>query len=471
MKRDWKRARAISAALIALKDALAKQDAPEINAIECRAILDTASPDALAAEGELELAWLYYNQQRGIQLVAAPFRSHMPQEEGLRLLSMLYGTRKLPKVPSGLQSIDRLKLGIELAISDDLRSDAQKWKAIAVEDEQASRKTIGVGDVEARNKKEQERELKILSNTKINCISGMIRNHVEYWAQKPYVEHHIPDLGEVFWILSSDPGMAVQELRRSWHDYEDHRKRVIGLSTPYCYPHYFFTQNERDAALSRTWPAWCRGAVPETQDTRDALEAHIRKSITEDIAADRTGWDRLRRKEEERKQLYLDQRPARIAEHRKEFTSKIIDTFGQEVLDLISEDDIAAYSEGMADYSASRDHLWNTVIDKYEFDQKTTLCLYFIRQGARVKIGITSNLEKRLAQIRTSAPQPCKVENVVYTHYGELLERKLHRALTAYNTHLEWFDLPPKIAKLLFEAKSKKDFERFIEQLAQVESE
>jgi hypothetical protein len=88
-----------------------------------------------------------------------------------------------------------------------------------------------------------------------------------------------------------------------------------------------------------------------------------------------------------------------------------------------------------------------------------------------LKIGITSNLEKRLAQIRTSAPQPCKIENVVYTHYGELLERKLHRALAEYNTHLEWFDLPPKIAELLFKAKSRKDIERFVEQLAQGESE
>lgn len=469
MKRDWQKAREISTALITLKDTVAKQDTANVHSGELRAILETTSLDTLTAQGELELAWLYYNQQRGTQLVAAPFKSHTSQEERLRLLTMLCGTRDLPKAPSGNQGLDRLKLAIELAILDDAMSDAPKWKAIAVEHEQAARKTTGIGDVPGRDESEQERELEILFNTKINCIFGMLKNHVEYWGQRPHVDDHVPDLEEVFWILSADPKTSMIELRRSWNEYE--RNRKLRIEHPLYTIHRFSTQEERDAALSRKWPDWCIGAVPETWENRGALETHIRRAITEDIAAERMAWERFRKEERNRKQLYLNQRPERIARHREQFVSKILDTFGQEALDLISEDDITAYSEGMADRSSSEPRLWKIVIDKYDFDQNTNSCLYFLRQGDRVKIGITSNVERRFAQIKTSAPQPCTIENVVYTHYGELLERKLHHALAEYNTHLEWFDLPPRIEELLFKAKNREDIERFLGQLAQGKSE
>jgi len=463
MQRDWKRARAIATSLTALKDTLAKQDAPKFDAEEFRAILDTICPDTVVNRGELDLVWLYYNQQRGEQLATAPLRSHKTEDENRCGLSLLFGTRELPKVPAELQGLERLKRGIEMAIFDDIKSDAQKWAAIATEDQRENKKTQENGGTLIRDKKEEERAAQCLFNRKITCVHGMLKNHVRYWSQEPHVEGQIPDLGEVFWILSSDTETRIQELRSSWYDYERHRRRFIDFGEP----HRVFTQEEKDVALSREWPAWCRGAVPNNQETRDALEAHIRTSIAEDIVADRIGWERLRRKEEEIKQRHINQRPERIARYRDQFTSKILETFGQEVLDLISEDDIAAYSQGMADRSASRDKLWNNVIDKYDFDQKTSSCLYFIRQGAAVKIGITGNLEKRFAQIRTSASQPCKIENVVYTHFGEILERKLHHTLAEYNTHLEWFVLPPWVEEILFNAKSKMDIERFVHQLAQ----
>ncbi len=237
--------------------------------------------------------WIYYNQQRGEQLATAPLRSHKTEDEKRCGLSLLLGTRELPKVPAGLQGLERMKRGIELAIYDDIKSDAQKWAAIATEDQRGDKRTQESGETLSRDKKEEEREAQYLFNRKITCVHGMLKNHVRYWAQESHVEGHIPDLGEVLWIFSSDTETRIQELRSSWREYEDHRRRFINFGDP----HRVFTQEEKDAALAREWPAWCRGLVPNNQETRDALEAHIRTSIAGDIVADRVGSDILTCKE------------------------------------------------------------------------------------------------------------------------------------------------------------------------------
>ena len=471
MKPDRQRAIAISTALKALKDTLSKQDLQQVDAGECRAILDTASPDTLAAQEELEMAWRDYNQLRGVQLCTAPFSSHRSEGERKDTIAMLKGERALPTIPAGLQGLDGLKLGIELAISDDIISDAQKWKAIAVENEQSVKKLREFRTAYTRERKEQERKLKEQESKLNHAISRMgesirmmLQKHVEYWAQNPHGGDHSPNLGEILGILSSEPKIGTKELLDGWHRYENWREILIKYSIGD--PYHDFTEDEKETAAftSRRLPDECKTGNP---GAREVLEKHIRSAIRQDAEEDSLAWKRKRQSEEDRRKRYSDQRPARIAKHRKEFTSQILDTFGQEVLDLISEDDINAYSEGMADRTASRSHLWNTAIDKYYFDQKTNSCLYFLRQGAAVKIGITSDLARRFAQIKTSAPLPCKIENVVYTHHGELLERQLHSALADHNTHLEWFVLPPRIEEVLFKAKSKKDIELFLEQLAQ----
>ena len=137
---------------------------------------------------------------------------------------------------------------------------------------------------------------------------------------------------------------------------------------------------------------------------------------------------------------------------------------------MISNQDIDRYSLGIVDHRESEEDLWYSILKKYDFDQNTNSCLYFVRQGDAIKIGITDNLSQRFAQIKTSAAFRCKVENVVYTQHGRVLERKLHQALSRFNTHLEWFVLPPGIEKMLFAAKSVGDIENVLMQIIEEES-
>ena len=68
-------------------------------------------------------------------------------------------------------------------------------------------------------------------------------------------------------------------------------------------------------------------------------------------------------------------------------------------------------------------------------------------------------LDSRFAQIKTSAAYPCEIANVVYTHFGFLMEQKLHQRLSQFNSHLEWFILPAEVEERLFKAKSLSDIE------------
>ncbi len=141
-----------------------------------------------------------------------------------------------------------------------------------------------------------------------------------------------------------------------------------------------------------------------------------------------------------------------------EFISKTVDKYGENVLNSISPSDIARYCMGV-EAGENEENLWYSILEKYDFDQTTDSCLYFIKQGNATKIGITNSLASRLAQIKTSAAFPCEIMNVVYTHFGYRMEQELHRRLSQYNSHLEWFVLPQEIEEVLFKAKSLNDIE------------
>jgi hypothetical protein len=108
------------------------------------------------------------------------------------------------------------------------------------------------------------------------------------------------------------------------------------------------------------------------------------------------------------------------------------------------------------------DELWYSVLEKYDFDQTTDSCLYSIKQGIATKIGITDSFNSRFSQIKTSAALPCEIANVVHTHFGYRMEQKLHKRLSQFSSHLEWFVLPPEIEEILFKAKSLNDIENFL---------
>lgn len=149
------------------------------------------------------------------------------------------------------------------------------------------------------------------------------------------------------------------------------------------------------------------------------------------------------------------------AEIRTEFITRTVEKYGKDVLSVISPSDITKYCIDV-EAGGDEDDLWYSVFEKYDFDQTTDSCLYFIKQGTATKIGITDSLNARFSQIKTSAALPCEIVNVVYTHFGYRVEQKLHRCLSQFNSHLEWFILPSEIEEILFKAKSCKDIEDFL---------
>lgn len=60
------------------------------------------------------------------------------------------------------------------------------------------------------------------------------------------------------------------------------------------------------------------------------------------------------------------------------------------------------------------------------------------RGAALVKIGRTTNLERRLAAIQTACPN--RVEVLWHTEGGSALERGLHAEFGHFREHGEWFD-------------------------------
>lgn len=149
------------------------------------------------------------------------------------------------------------------------------------------------------------------------------------------------------------------------------------------------------------------------------------------------------------------------AEIRTEFISRATEKYGESVLGAIKPSDISNYCMEV-EAGGDEDYLWYSVLRKYEFDQTTDSCLYFIKQGPATKIGITDSLDLRFAQIKTSAAFPCEIANVVYTHFGYELEQTLHQRLRRFNSHLEWFVLPSEIEARLFNAKSRNEIEEFL---------
>jgi len=191
----------------------------------------------------------------------------------------------------------------------------------------------------------------------------------------------------------------------------------------------------------------------------------IKNKIAEHIAQDGRkleAWeagaeDRERQKREEQAKRTAD----RLGEIEARFVSTTAHKYGKEVLCKIPPSEVAEYCEKVR-RGGNEAELYCDILEKYAPDQNTESCFYFIKQGTATKIGITDSLDSRLAQIRTSAAFPCAVANVIYTHFGRQLEQRLHRCLRRFNTHLEWFDLPPHVEEILFRAKSRKDIENFL---------
>lgn len=67
------------------------------------------------------------------------------------------------------------------------------------------------------------------------------------------------------------------------------------------------------------------------------------------------------------------------------------------------------------------------------------------------KIGITSNLDKRIKSLQTASPTGIHLVYSINTKHAEKIEKHLHRKYSKYNTNLEWFNLSrEQIVEIIF---------------------
>jgi hypothetical protein len=75
------------------------------------------------------------------------------------------------------------------------------------------------------------------------------------------------------------------------------------------------------------------------------------------------------------------------------------------------------------------------------------MIVYFIQAGARgpIKIGLTSDVRRRLFSLQTASPQPLRLLGGIPG--GQGLERALHRELAAHHIKGEWFRPAPEVRR------------------------
>ena len=79
---------------------------------------------------------------------------------------------------------------------------------------------------------------------------------------------------------------------------------------------------------------------------------------------------------------------------------------------------------------------------EYENIQKADPAyVYFITDGEYVKIGVTSNLEKRLESLQTGNPKKLTVLYAFYTEWPYTVESKLHKKYADKHVFQEWYDI------------------------------
>lgn len=79
--------------------------------------------------------------------------------------------------------------------------------------------------------------------------------------------------------------------------------------------------------------------------------------------------------------------------------------------------------------------------------------IYFVRSVGLIKIGYTSNVARRLMDLKNMSASP--VHLVVALTGGRELERRLHFALRQFRKHGEWFTFTPEIHELTEAIKSR----------------
>lgn len=80
---------------------------------------------------------------------------------------------------------------------------------------------------------------------------------------------------------------------------------------------------------------------------------------------------------------------------------------------------------------------------KHKKKEPKETCVYFIRSGGLIKIGITSNLDARLSCLRGSSAQ--RVELLKSIPGNIQTEKSIHMRFDNLRTHGEWFTETPEL--------------------------
>lgn len=85
--------------------------------------------------------------------------------------------------------------------------------------------------------------------------------------------------------------------------------------------------------------------------------------------------------------------------------------------------------------------------------EKITGYIYFIQmeEAGPIKIGITRDINKRLAHLQTA--NPCKLKLLYFFPGGVGTEKELHNILKNYSLEGEWFSYHPKVLQEIEQQK------------------
>ncbi len=488
MKPNREKAQRIGSLLILYKDSIAKNSSEVFDAEHLQEILSATSTDPLAAEQELVMALRFYTQEREQQIGCGEFRSCSSEEESLAARRFSLSTTIIFD-RANARGVVCIKSHILATIEQDVPLDAIKWKAVFAQDasllerqailwkpnqppeldteeDAKKRKEFAEGSLRWCKSKSENEFRRYFGHRIDNAICAMLEEHRDYCAQHPNEPYDDSAFDHIFDFSLYGGNYGLGSLFGAWDKYLEHRINELGIYRREAFAAPTDAEKALDREERRKRPIEWPHSHP---NAREIIESHIRKIIREDIVTDVAKWERRKKEVEDLKKRAQENRLQRLQNHRDAFISKVFNLYGQQVLEMISKDDIERYAFGIVDRRENEGDLWYSVLKGYGFDQNTNSCLYFIRQGDAIKIGITGDLNKRFAQIKTSAAVACKIENVIYTHQGRRLERNLHKSLAPYNSHLEWFVLPQSIEKMLFAAKSSEDVENVLRIIRQKE--
>ena len=78
--------------------------------------------------------------------------------------------------------------------------------------------------------------------------------------------------------------------------------------------------------------------------------------------------------------------------------------------------------------------------------------VYLVKCGPRHKIGVTSDMNRRMDQLRGQSPYPLEIVHYAQGHNNSAMESRLHQEYAEHRVHGEWFEFGPDQIAAVIEA-------------------